>query len=78
MNRKKILPLGRSKGTAFILALALSFLATVCSVAQNAADWAKMKADVTMYMANDLGRNGYYDQKKIAELMGEMAGTVDP
>ena len=37
-----------------------------------------MKADVTMYMANDLGRNGYYDQKKIAELMGEMAGTVDP
>lgn len=29
-------------------------------------------------MANDLGRNGYYDQKTIAELMGEMAGTVDP
>lgn len=25
------------------------------------------------YVANDLGRNGYYDQKPIAELMGEMA-----
>lgn len=37
-----------------------------------------MKGNVTLYMANDLGRNGYYNQKKIAELMGEMAGTVDP
>ena len=25
-------------------------------------------------MANDLGRNGYYDQKPIAELMGENGG----
>lgn len=31
------------------------------------------------YVANDLGRNGYYDQKPIAELMGEMAEKgVDP
>lgn len=29
-------------------------------------------------MTNDMGRNGYYDRKPIAELMGEMAGTVDP
>ncbi len=41
-------------------------------------EWQQMKADLTMYMANDLGRNGYYDQKPIAELMGWMAGTVDP
>ena len=40
------------------------------------AEWKKMKGDVTMYMANDLGRNGYYDQKKIAELMGTMAETT--
>ena len=40
--------------------------------------WQSLKGDVTLYMANDLGRNGYYDQKPIAELMGEMAGTVDP
>ena len=29
-------------------------------------------------MANDLGRNGYYDQKPIAELMGTMAETIGP
>lgn len=28
-------------------------------------------------MANDLGRNGYYDQKPIAALMGQMAETID-
>ena len=42
------------------------------------ASWESLKGDITLYMANDLGRNGYYDQKPIAELMGEMAGTVDP
>ena len=40
--------------------------------------WETLKGEITLYMANDLGRNGYYDQKTIAELMGEMAGTVDP
>lgn len=40
--------------------------------------WKTLKGEITLYMANDLGRNGYYDQKPIAELMGEMAGTVDP
>ena len=58
------------------LTFTLFLLGSICAFGQ--AEWSKMKADVTMYMANDLGRNGYYDQKKIAELMGEMAGTVDP
>lgn len=40
--------------------------------------WKNLQGEITLYMANDLGRNGYYDQKTIAELMGEMAGTVDP
>jgi len=30
------------------------------------------------YIANDLGRNGYYDQKPIAELMGTMGEEVGP
>ena len=46
--------------------------------AQNASTWSKMKGTITLYMANDLGRNGYYDQKPIAELMGEMGESVDP
>lgn len=32
---------------------------------------------VSFLLANDLGRNGYYDQKPIAELMGQMAENVD-
>ena len=40
------------------------------------ADWAKLEKSVNFYVANDLGRNGYYDQKPIAELMGRMAETV--
>ena len=40
--------------------------------------WKDLKGQLTFFMANDLGRNGYYDQKAIAELMGEMAGTVNP
>lgn len=37
-----------------------------------------LKAPLTFIIANDLGRNGYYQQKKIAELMGEMAETIGP
>ena len=53
------------------------------AVAQPIADevraqWQQLKGDVTLYMTNDMGRNGYYDQKPIAELMGEMADVVDP
>ena len=40
--------------------------------------WEMLKGEITLYMTNDMGRNGYYEQKPIAELMGEMAGTVDP
>lgn len=43
---------------------------------QTPAEWAKLEKSVNFYVANDLGRNGYYDQKPIAELMGRMAETV--
>ena len=32
----------------------------------------------TIYIANDLGRNGYFEQKTVAELMGWMADVADP
>lgn len=35
-------------------------------------------SQVTLYIANDLGRNGYYRQKPIAELMGRMAEEDGP
>ena len=37
-----------------------------------------LEGDIVLYMANDLGRNGYYDQKTIADLMGRMAEEVGP
>ena len=46
--------------------------------AQTPEQWKTLKGDITLYMANDLGRNGYYEQKPIAELMGEMAEAVGP
>jgi hypothetical protein len=48
------------------------------AVAQTPTDWKQMKADVNLFMCNDMGRNGYYDQKPIAELMGEMAKAIGP
>lgn len=46
--------------------------------AQNKTDWKELKAPVNLFVANDLGRNGYYLQKPIAEVMGEMAETIGP
>jgi predicted MPP superfamily phosphohydrolase len=37
----------------------------------------KLKEGFNFIIATDLGRNGYYDQKPIAELMGETAKKVD-
>ena len=71
-----------AQGTVGVPACCKAKVATA-AVAQPVADdvraeWQQLKGDVTLYMTNDMGRNGYYDQKPIAELMGEMAGVVDP
>lgn len=34
-------------------------------------------SQIRLFVANDLGRNGYYEQKPIAELMGQMAEQDD-
>ena len=51
-------------------------LALTAAFGQTPAEWEKLEKSVNFYVANDLGRNGYYDQKPIAELMGRMAETV--
>ena len=43
----------------------------------HAAEWKDLEKPLNFYLANDLGRNGYYDQKPIAETMGKMAETID-
>ena len=39
---------------------------------------AELDGRFTFLIASDLGRNGYYDQKQVAEMMGEVAGLADP
>lgn len=63
---------------AVISVVLMSFFGHSGIYAQTPADWEKLKGDVVVYLANDLGRNGYYDQKPIAELMGNMAETLGP
>ena len=59
-----------------IAVAAIAVIAAIMTAkAQTPAEWEKLKGEINMYMANDIGRNGYYDQKPIAELMGTMAET---
>ena len=53
------------------LLLALALIGT-WAAAQEKIDYAPYEDKCNFYIANDLGRNGYYDQKPIAELMGVM------
>lgn len=59
--------------SSFIILLAAAVMTVF---GQTPAEWEKLEKSVNFYVANDLGRNGYYDQKPIAELMGRMAETV--
>lgn len=52
-------------------------LSVLMGFAQDASAWKALEKPVNFLLGNDLGRNGYYDQKPIAELMGQMAENVD-
>ena len=66
-----------------IALLSLAFVITGCasgpslSTADHTQEWKALEKPLNFYLANDLGRNGYYDQKPIAETMGRMAETID-
>ncbi|MGM9712563.1 MAG: metallophosphoesterase [Prevotella sp.] len=53
-------------------------LFNINAAGQPASQWREMKGDINVFVANDLGRNGYYEQKPIAGLMGRMAGEIGP
>lgn len=59
------------------LLLFITVLSSLAAVAQIT-DYSIFDKKFNFYVANDLGRNGYYDQKPIAELMGVMAEEVGP
>lgn len=57
----------------------MAMIATATTAwAQNPAAWKALTGQINLFMANDLGRNGYDDQKPIAELMGTMAEIIGP
>lgn len=59
--------------------LALWLLLTVASLASaQGTDYSVFDNKFNFYIANDLGRNGYYDQKPIAERMGTMGEKIGP
>lgn len=60
-----------------IFALGLALFTVSVSFAQTPDVWKALEKPLNFYLANDLGRNGYYDQKPIPELMGNMAENVD-
>lgn len=70
-DNKNITRMKKLSTTLLMLALAVMSI-----MAQTPEQWAKLEKDVNFFVANDLGRNGYYDQKPIADLMGRMAETV--
>ena len=66
------------KKLILILSLAAAFTAcTGTGSQQTAADpadsWKALEQPLNFYIANDLGRNGYYEQKTVAATMGSMA-----
>ena len=70
----------------FTAAAVLSLTAVSCNTSTGVSssteedrseEWKALEQPLNFYIANDLGRNGYYDQKPIARAMGEMAETID-
>ena len=64
------------KRTIFAI-VALLLVASGAS-AHNPKAWRKMKQSINILWTSDLDKGGCYDQKVIANLLGEMAGVVKP
>lgn len=65
-----------------LLRIALCMFTAIFSLlpikAQSAQDFSFASENLNLIIANDLGRNGYYEQKPIAALMGTVAEQIGP
>lgn len=70
----------RLKKLVFLVSAVLSSALTlVFAQEKNTTLEAKnLSGNVVLFVGNDLGRNGYHQQKPIAELMGELADALGP
>lgn len=64
------------KKNTLLISLAL-FFATSLLAQTNAVDEIVFEDGYNFFLANDLGRNGYYKQKTVAEVMGNLADQLD-
>lgn len=61
------------------LLLTATALFSLVANAQTTKNWeACSEGNLCFIVANDMGKNGYYDQKPVAELMGEAADAIGP
>ena len=66
------------KNTICATALAMTAILTSCTqTVSTELSWKELEKPLNFYLINDSGRNGYYEQKTIAETMGKMAETID-
>lgn len=56
----------------------LTAIASLLASAQATAEFRFLKSGINLIVVSDIGRNGYYDQKKVAELMGRVAEQTSP
>lgn len=56
----------------------MAVVLTCAGMLARSGEYPFSKDKFNFFIAGDLGRNGYYDQKTIAELMGTMAETAGP
>ena len=61
-----------------IISLSLLLLVWFGVEAKNPKVWKSLKKSVNIFMISDSGRNGYYDQRAVAEVMGDMAEVISP
>lgn len=62
----------------FLKTILIPLLAAAAPAVCAETDFRNIASDINVIVVNDVGRNGYYDQKPIAALMGEVAGQVGP
>lgn len=61
-----------------VIAFAALLLVSFSGEARNPKVWRALKKDINIFVVSDSGRNGYYLQKPVAELMGRMAESISP
>lgn len=56
----------------------ISYILAICSLCASAQNFKEIKDDINLLVISDSGRNGYYFQRSIADLLGTAAEAIDP